>query len=90
MPEEKSIELLWQAQEGTSDSSFVAISTCSSDARVSQCELINLPEKNEPSGCTATTLPAWALEPTWQITEGPYQTRKHSNDILFAAVTQPK
>lgn len=45
MPEEKSIELLQQAQEGTSDSSFVAISTCSSDARASQCKLINLPEK---------------------------------------------
>lgn len=47
MPEEMSIELLQWAQEETSDSSFVAISTCSSDARASQCELINLPEKNE-------------------------------------------
>lgn len=46
MPEEKSTELLQRAQEGTSDSSFVAISTCSSDARASQCELINLPEEN--------------------------------------------
>lgn len=46
-PEEKSIELLQWAQEGTSDSSFVAISTRSSDARASQCKLINLPEKNE-------------------------------------------
>lgn len=91
MPEEKSIELLQQAQEGTSDSSFVAISTCSSDARASQCKLINLPEKKKmkPSGCTATTLPAWAPKPTWQITERPSQTRKDGNDTLLATVTQP-
>lgn len=44
----------------------------------------------KPSGCTATTLPAWAPEPTRQITERPSQTRKDSNDILLASVTQPR
>lgn len=43
----------------------------------------------KPSGCTATTLPAWAPKPTWQITERPYQTRKHSNEYSLLLSHSP-
>jgi len=40
-PEEKSDELLQQAQEGTTDSSFIAVTTCSQMLGLGQSMLAN-------------------------------------------------